>query len=115
MRRYNILPSLIILGSLSIIGCSGKSAPSLNPAYAALREAERTEAPVYAPSEYKIAKDKVDRAKIAISRERFDEARWLGEQAVEDARYAQLRSEAEQAHKSAVQQDTTARDLKAAK
>jgi hypothetical protein len=66
----------------------------------AIRQAAESKAPVYAPTEFRIAQEKAQAAQRALSEEEYDLARRLAEQAVVDARTAQARAEAAEAQKN---------------
>ena len=83
-------------------------APSIEAAKLAVSEAQRNEAATYAPSELGKAQEKLERAERELKDRDDLEARRLSEQATVDARYAQVRAQAEKEQNAAIENiDTT--------
>lgn len=111
MQKRNSLPVLAALGVTAfLVGCGSHQspAPSIEAARLALSEATRNEAAQYAPSELRKAQDKLAKAEVEMAKKNAIEARRLGEQATVDARYAQVRAQAEKEQSAAIENtDTT--------
>jgi len=92
----------IVCGVLAVTGCSAARPPeaAVGQAELAVRQAAESKAPVYAPSEFRIAQEKSLGAQRAMSEEEYDYARRLAEQAVVDAQLAQARAGAAEAQKN---------------
>jgi hypothetical protein len=67
----------------------------------AVRQATESKAAAYAPSEFRVAQEKMVEANRAMAAEEYELARRLAEQAVIDARLAQARADAAEAQKNA--------------
>jgi hypothetical protein len=92
----------LLCGVLGVTGCSAARPPeaAVGQAELAVRLAAESKAPVYAPSEFRIAQEKSLGAQRAMSEEEYDQARRLAEQAVTDAQLAQARAGAAEAQKN---------------
>jgi hypothetical protein len=92
----------LICGVLGVTGCSAARPPeaAVGQAELAVQLAAESKAPVYAPSEFRIAQEKSLGAQHAMSEEEYDQARRLAEQAVTDAQLAQARAGAAEAQKN---------------
>ena len=93
---------LLVGGVLGVAGCSAARSPEPDVAQAelAVRQAAESKAPVYAPSEFRVAQEKALGAQRAMSAEEYTLARRLAEQAVTDAQFAQARAGAADAQKN---------------
>jgi len=93
---------LLVGGVLGVAGCSAARPPEADVAQAelAVRQAAESKAPVYAPSEFRVAQEKTLGAQRAMSAEEYTLARRLAEQAVTDAQLAQARAGAADAQKN---------------
>lgn len=112
MPNRNATRNLIFLLLLSPLGagCAAKipAEPSIEAARSAISEAKRNEATQYAASELAKAQEKLNLAEEELRNRNLTEARRLGEQATVDARYAQVRAQAEKAQSAATEnRDTT--------
>jgi len=92
----------VLCGVLGVTGCSSARPPEAAVAQAdlAVRQATESKAPIYAPSEFRVAQEKTLGAQRAMSEDEYDEARRLAEQAVIDAQLAQARANAADAQKN---------------
>ncbi len=92
----------LVCGVLGVTGCSSARPPegAIAQADLAVRQASESKAPVYAPTEFRLAQEKAQGAQRALSAEEYDQARRLAEQAVIDAQLAQARAEAADAQKN---------------
>jgi len=92
----------LLCGVLGVTGCSAARPPeaAVGQAELAVRLAAESKAPVYAPSEFRIAQEKSLGAQRAMSEEEYDLARRLAEQAVTDAQLAQAQAGAAEAQKN---------------
>ena len=99
----------ILICILVCSGCAGKIVPepSLETARVAINEANRYEASKYAPQELGIAQNKLNMAKQEVLHKDLTMARRYGEQATIDARYAQVKAQANKAQLAAVDARTT--------
>jgi Domain of unknown function (DUF4398) len=89
----------------SLSGCSMAKPPtdSLARAELSARAAGEAKAEMLAPVDYKNARDKLAKAKLALAAERYDEARRLAESAQVDAELAEAKAEAEVVRRAADQ------------
>ena len=109
LHGKKILIAPLIL-ALFCLGCARTTPPdpSIEAARSAIGEATRNEAAQYAPSELSKAQQKLSLAEQATRDDHTTIARRLGEQATVDARYAQVRAQAEKAQSAAIEtRDTT--------
>lgn len=92
----------LVCGVLGVTGCSSARPPegAVAQAELAVRQASESKAPVYAPTEFRVAQEKAQGAQRALSAEEYDQARRLAEQAVTDAQLAQARASAAEAQKN---------------
>jgi predicted S18 family serine protease len=92
----------VVCGVLGVTGCSAARPPEAQVAQAelAVRQAAESKAPVYAPTEFRVAQEKSQGAQRAMSADSYDLARRLAEQAVIDAQLAQARANAAEAQKN---------------
>jgi uncharacterized protein DUF4398 len=88
-----------------LAGCSMAKPPTDTVARAELsaRAADEAKAEQLAPVDYKNAREKLAKAKLAIAAERYDEARRLAESAQVDAELAEAKAEAEIVRRAADQ------------
>jgi uncharacterized protein YaiL (DUF2058 family) len=101
---------LALLFTFVGVGCAVKDrpGPSIEAAHLAIDEANRNEAGKYAPAELGIAEAKLTSAEHELASKNAAAARRLAEQAAVDARYAQVRAQAEKAQAAAAEnRDTT--------
>lgn len=96
-----ILPAIALLIMLS--GCASTPAPTEQMAVsaAAVGKAGDAGAGEAAPVEMQMAREKLDKAKVAMTKEEFDDARRLAEQAQVDAQLAEAKSRSGTARKAA--------------
>lgn len=92
----------LVCGVLGAGGCSAVRPPeaAIGQAQLAVRQAAESKAPVYAPSELRIAQEKASGAQQAMEDEEYAHARRLAEQAIVDAQLAQARAGAAEAQKN---------------
>jgi hypothetical protein len=104
----------VICALLGLTGCSAGRPPEAAVAQAdlAVRQAAESKAPLYAPSEFRIAQEKAQGAQRAMSEEEYDLARRLAEQAVTDAQLAQARAGAADAQRNTEEVRRTMNALK---
>ena len=106
-RRKALLAGLTILPALFLLimlnGCAGIPAPTEQMALstAAVGQAGKAGATEMAPAELQLAREKLDKAKLAMTKEDFDDARKLAEQAQVDAQLAEVKSRSGTAGKAA--------------
>lgn len=101
LRRWIGVP--LVCGVLGVSGCSAARPPTETIAKAelAVRQASENNASQEAPLELRLAREKLDKAKAAIVKDDFKEARLLAEQALADAQLAETRAESERARETA--------------
>ena len=95
-------------------GCASTPAPTEQMAVskAAIANAVSAGGPEYAAVEMKSAQDKLDRANRAMSKEDYDVARSLAEEAQADARLAEKMAQSGKAQKAAAVMQDDARALR---
>lgn len=88
-----------VCGMLSVGGCSSAQPPTaiVSQAELAVQQAGQSKASHHASTELNLARQKFDSAKRAMDAERYEEARRLAEQALVDAKLAEMRAEAQSA------------------
>lgn len=106
MKKKTFCHVLILLSGVSIfltIGCASKTAPieNITSAEMAITVAQSSNAAVNDPLDLKIATDKLNQAKAAVTQEEFEKARRLADEAAVDAKLAEVKSLSEQAKKVA--------------
>lgn len=106
----------LIAAMLAASGCA-RTAPAAAPkasietARLALQEAQREEAPQYAPNDFQLARQKLDRAERELDARRYVNARRFGEQATVDARVAETRAQAARAQAALIENRDTSSTL----
>jgi hypothetical protein len=100
MQRWIGIP--LVCSVLGVTGCSTARPPVAAVAQAdqAVRQATESKAPVYAPTELRMAEEKLSDAHGALSADEYTEARRLAEQATADARLAQAKGNAVEAQRN---------------
>jgi len=93
---------LVATTILVMVGCAPKVAPieDISNAQMAIKEAEDSNAAVYAPLELKFATDKLTKARTALQAEKYEEALQLANEAQLDAKLAEAKSRSEEAKKT---------------
>ena len=93
----------VICSVVAIAGCSAARPPVAQVAQAelAVSQAAQSKAPVYAPADLRIAREKMVSAQRAMAVDDHVEARRLAEQAVIDAQLAQAKANASEAQPNA--------------
>ena len=108
-RMRGITPALYLAAFAAalvcFVACSMTKPPtdSLARAELSARAADEAKAEELAPVDYKNARDKLAKAKLALAAERYDEARRLAESAEVDAELAEAKAEAEIVRRAADQ------------
>lgn len=102
MRR-KALPVLIVGASMLLAGCASTPAPTeqLAVSAAAVSRADSAGAATLAPAEMQMAREKLEQARLAMTREDFDNARNLAQEAQVDAQLAEAKSRSGEARKAA--------------
>jgi hypothetical protein len=97
------LLALVGAAAMVIIACASTPAPTEQVALstAAVARAESAGGTAAAPAEMRTARDKLDRAKLAMTAEEYDQARMLAQEAQADARLAEVRATSAKATKAA--------------
>jgi hypothetical protein len=92
-----LYPAALAAFMMFFMGCSMTKPPtdSLTRAELSARAADEAKAEEFAPVDYKNARDKLAKAKLAMAAERYDDARRLAESAQVDAELAEAKAEAE--------------------
>ena len=112
-HTLRVLP-VIALASWWLAGCASKPLPVAEMAVsnAAVTQAANAGAAEFAPAELNAARDKLARANVAIAAKDPSTARWLADEALVDARLAEVKAEASRARKSAEAMQTSTRVLR---
>lgn len=109
LPRYQKYLAATAIGCVAVIsGCASTPAPTEQMAVSksAISNAVSAGAAEYAAVEMTSAQDKMNRANLALSREDYDTARSLAEEAQADARLAEKKAHSQKAQKAAnVMQD----------
>src|SRR5450631_3525989 len=89
---------------VAITGCASVPPPTEQMAVSksAVANAVSAGGAEYAPVEMKLAQDKMDRARRAMEKEDYENARWLAEEAQADARLAEKKAQSAKAQKAAI-------------
>jgi hypothetical protein len=107
MELYSSLPRWLgvplVCSVLGVTGCSAARPPVAQVAQAelAVSQAAQSKAPVYAPADLRIAREKLASAQHEMVIDDYDDARRLAEQAVIDAQLAQAKANASEAQYNA--------------
>lgn len=103
MKLQLICSAMLLSGALA--ACSSVEPPreQLGAADAAVRQAQASKAPQYAPAELRMAADKLEQAQKAMRDEEYQSARRYAEQALVDARLAQSKARSAEAEQMAKQ------------
>jgi hypothetical protein len=97
------LPALVLGASMLMIGCASVPAPTEQMALstAAVARASTAGGGEAAPVEMQTAREKLDRAKLAMVAEDYDKARTLATEAQVDAQLAESKARSNKASKAA--------------
>jgi Domain of unknown function (DUF4398) len=89
---------------VAITGCASTPPPTEQMAVSksAIANAVSAGGSEYAPVEMRLAQDKMDRARRAMEKEDYENARWLAEEAQADARLAEKKAQSAKAQKAAL-------------
>ncbi len=103
--KDKILSSSILSIAFTIIlsGCASKNPPldKISSAESAINRASDNKAQIYAPLELKIAKEKVEKAKMLLKDKQYEEAAMIAEEAKVDAELAEEKSRTKETQKIA--------------
>jgi glycerol-3-phosphate dehydrogenase len=88
---------------LLVAGCSAHRQPvaAVAKAELAVKQADETAAPEYAELELKLAREKLVKAKQNLDDKDYKEASWYADEALVDARLAEVKAESAEARMSA--------------
>jgi hypothetical protein len=91
VRTQQWLAILVLVCTVGLSACASVPRPTgtLSQAELAVREAERSEAPRYAPLELQTARENLDNAKLAMQNKAYEKARRLAEKALVEAELAE--------------------------
>jgi len=94
----------LVCGVISLSGCSAGRPPTAELAQAtlAVQEANKSEAPHYAPAELNTARQELESAQQALREKAYTKARRLAERALVNAQLAAAKAETEQTRQAAV-------------
>jgi len=97
------LPPIIAGAAIFIAGCASTPAPTEQVAVstAAVAQAVTAGGTESAPTEMRTAREKLDRANLAMAAKDYDRARWLAEEAQVDAQLAETKAHSTKAKKAA--------------
>ena len=99
-RKWSIL--IIIFMASMIPACAGVAPmEKMVKLESTIDNARQAEAIVYAPLELKFAEDKYEMAQVAIEDKKYDEARQLADEALLDAKLAEVKALSVRAEKEA--------------
>src|ERR1051326_4155531 len=100
LSRYRYL--LPVLPLAVVVGCSTARPPRDQVAAADLqvKEALNSKASANAPLDLRMAVEKLDKAKVAMSNEHYTQARRLAEEALVDAQVAEAKAKSHQAQQT---------------
>ncbi len=118
MARLNVGKYIMVPLAAAVIGaggCSSVQPPTgtVSQAQLAIREADQGKASQYAPLELRKAREKFNDAEKAMRDEEYLKARRLSEQALVDARLAEVKAESEIARQNAADLQKTINSLRA--
>ncbi len=104
-----------VWGLIGATGCSSVQPPTatVSQAELAIREADQSKASQYAPLELRKAREKFNEAERAMRNEEYLKARRLSEQALVDARLAEVKAESEIARHNAAELQKAIKSLRA--
>jgi len=93
----------LLCGALGASACGGVRQPTetLVQAEMAARQATESKAAQYAPTELRLAQEKLQNARIAMAADHHEDARRLAEQALVDAQLAEVRAQSDNARQTA--------------
>jgi hypothetical protein len=107
---------VFLAGALLFLGGCASQPPAptaqLATSKATADEAVGAGAPEFAPAELSTARDKLDRANLAMAKTDYEQARILGEQAQVDAQLAMTKARSSKAQKAAAALDDDSRVLR---
>jgi uncharacterized protein DUF4398 len=94
---------LLVCGVIGLSGCSAGRPPTAELAQAtlAVQEADKSEAPQYAPAELRLARQELEGAQHAVREKAYTTARRLAERALVNAQLAAAKAETEQTRQAA--------------
>lgn len=110
--KFLMMPvAAVLIGA----GCSSVQPPTgtVSQAQLAIREADQSKASQHAPLELRKAREKLADAEKAMRNEEYVKARRLSEQALVDARLAEVKAESEIARQNAAELQKTIKSLRA--
>ena len=118
MTRLTVGKHLIVPLAATVIGaggCSSVQPPTgtISQAQLAIREAEQNKAAQHAPLELRKAREKLNQAEQAMRNEEYLTARRLSEQALVDARLAEVKAESDIARQNAADLQKAIKSLRA--
>ncbi len=103
--KDKILSSSILSIAFTIVlsGCASKNPPldKISSAESAINRASDNKAQIYAPLELKIAKEKVEKAKMLLKDKQYEEAAMIAKEAKVDAELAEEKSRTKETQKIA--------------
>ena len=94
---------LSIAFTIVLSGCASKNPPldKISSAESAINRASDNKAQIYAPLELKIAKEKVEKAKMLLKDKQYEEAAMIAKEAKVDAELAEEKSRTKETQKIA--------------
>jgi hypothetical protein len=111
--KFLMVPLAVVV--MGAGGCGSVQPPTgtLSQAQLAIREADQSKASQHAPLELRKAREKLADAEKAMRSEEYVKARRLSEQALVDARLAEVKAESEIARQNAAELQKTIKSLRA--
>jgi hypothetical protein len=112
LRRTSLWFALVM--TAGVVGCSTAQPPRETVAAAdvAVKRAQSSRASESAPVDLRLALDKLDRAKAAMSQKEYTSARRLAEEALVDAQVAEAKTGSDQAHRTVIEAQRTLDNLR---
>jgi hypothetical protein len=95
--RILLQAAMLILGALALSACTRADKlaiqQDIGKAEAAVTDARRNKAEVYAPLELNLSEEKLAEAREAFEQSEYENAGWLAEESLADARLAEAKAE----------------------
>jgi len=112
LRRRVMFLSIFGISAV-LLGCAGGTPPmdAISTAETAVNEATDAKAAEYAPLELRLATEKLQRARMALEQEDYEQARRLAEAARVDARLAEAKARSESTRQQAQEVQQTIETL----
>jgi hypothetical protein len=114
-RSMQALAVMVILLTWMVIACAGvNKAPiqqNIAKAEAAINNARNSDARTHAPLELTLAEEKLSKARTAFEKEEYQEADWLAEEAITEAKLAEAKARSAKAQATVKELEDTIQTL----